>query len=144
MCDILVVDDEKGFASDVRDALLSDRDRPDYNVVEAHTFDDAVHAINGTDFDVVVVDVSLSTTCEPNTRGLELLEYVRDLRPHAKVIVMTQFGQLNAGPRAMRLGAFAFVFKHWPGVDAVTLVKEQVKLALDCLDAGVDNAHAAA
>ncbi len=78
-------------------------------------------------YDVVVTDMSMD---DPNA-GLKVLHaaFARDL--FAEVIVMTAYGNVANAVECMRHGAFDYVEKNEPGVDAYEVLAAKVDRALD-------------
>jgi DNA-binding NtrC family response regulator len=99
---VLVVEDEPRL----RELLV--RAIPDmgFPVVGARTAEDALRALAGKPFAIMVVDLNL-----PGMDGLTLIEKVRQTSPQMQVIVMTGFGDLESAKRAIRLDIVDFLTK---------------------------------
>jgi len=102
MATILVIDDEPGIRSTVRD-ILED---------EGHRVLVAEDAVVGLDLmeaerpDLVVLDVWL-----PRMGGLDALGEMRRRRPDLEVLVVSGHGTIDMAVRALKLGAFDFIEK---------------------------------
>lgn len=98
-------------------------------VSTASTADEGVQVIGSVvePFDVVVTDMSME---DPNA-GLEVLHaaFGRDL--FAEVIVMTAYGNVANAVECMRRGAFDYIEKNTPGVDAYEMLAIKIDQALE-------------
>jgi two-component system response regulator PilR (NtrC family) len=77
-----------------------------FRVEEASDGKEAIEAINGMDFDLVVTDLKM-----PNADGLTVLNHVREVSPNTFVIVTTAFASVESAVGALRLGAQDYVLK---------------------------------
>ncbi len=67
---------------------------------------EALQLLKTSPADIVVTDMKM-----PKMDGLELLKQIRDLYPDIFVIVVTGFGSVDNAVRAMKLGAYDYLFK---------------------------------
>lgn len=122
---VLVIDDEEAVLRSIRRRL----ERAGYEVQEAADAIEGVKRImdDPSPFDAVITDMSMDS---PDS-GLRVLHaaFSRDL--FAAVIVMTAFGNVANAVECMRRGAFDYIEKNNPGVDAYELLTEKLELALD-------------
>jgi signal transduction histidine kinase len=98
---LLVVDDDQ----DIRDfmgMILGDFG----HVTVAGSYEEAVSVCTTQRYDIYMFDYRL-----PGHTGLELLDYVRSLDSHAKVIMVTGFGDKQVLIESLRRGAFDFLEK---------------------------------
>lgn len=99
---ILVVDDDAAMR-----ALLVDELRHEgYQVTDAADGAEAVLACRGAVFDVILMDKNM-----PGPSGLDLLPGFRRICPHARIIMMTAFGDVPSYVEAAEKGAADFLFK---------------------------------
>ncbi len=75
-------------------------------VAVAHTVADGLSRAAATDFDVAIIDLQL-----PDCSGLDAIARLRELRPHARVIVLTAHPRAALAERALAEGAVAFLAK---------------------------------
>lgn len=117
---VLVVDDHPI----IRDGLIRVLRRAERVCVEgeASNADEALAQVRRTDFDLVVLDVSL-----PGRSGLDLLRDFRRLRPSMPVLVLSVHAEDELAVRAIRAGASAYLRKDCPVRELV----EAVELLLD-------------
>ena len=101
---ILLIDDEEML----RLAVARTLELEGYRVLQATTAYAglALLAEHAADISVVLSDVKL-----PDGRGLDLLPRYRALAPLAEVVLMTAFGTIADGVRAMKEGAFDYLAK---------------------------------
>jgi DNA-binding NtrC family response regulator len=125
VCRVLVIDDEEGVLNAVRRRL----ERNGYAVSTSGNAAEAIQLIASADkaFDVVVTDMSMDN---PNS-GLDVLNaaFSRDL--FAEVIVMTAYGNVGNAVECMRRGAFDYIEKNSPGVDAYEILTMKIEQAMD-------------
>ena len=117
---VLVVDDHPI----IRDGLIRVLRRADgvYVEGEAGNAEEALALVRRTDFDLVVLDVSL-----PGRSGLDLLRDLRRLRPALPVLVLSVYAEDEFAVRAIRAGADGYLRKDCPVGELI----EAVQLLLD-------------
>lgn len=122
---VLVIDDEE----DVRSSVARRLNREGYEVIAVGSASEGLEQIQHATppFDVVVTDMSMD---DPQA-GLRVLNaaFARDL--FAEVIVMTAYGNVTNAVECMRRGAFDYIEKNSPGVDAYEVLVLKVQQALD-------------
>jgi len=100
---ILIIDDEEKF----RQLLSRIISLEGFHVLEAATIGQGLKIMQQEkNIDLVLTDVKL-----PDGNGIDLLEKIRALHPLCEVIVMTAFGTIHDGVKAMKLGAFDYFTK---------------------------------
>jgi two-component system response regulator HydG len=107
---LLLLDDEPEVLRALR--RLLDPEKHDI-----HTFGDsaeALAAVEGTDFDLAIVDLVL-----PGVDGIEVCGRIKAQRPETEVIVMSGHGSIEVAVSAMRAGAYDFLSKPFPHPDVV-------------------------
>lgn len=122
---VLVIDDEEDVLKAVRRRL----EREGYEVDTAPSSVEGIKLIGGGErpFDVIVTDMSME---DPDS-GLRVLQaaFSRDLL--AEVIVMTAYGNVANAVECMRYGAYDYIEKNTPGVDAYEQLAKKIQTALD-------------
>ena len=125
MSRILVIDDEEDVLAAVRRRLQ----REGYDVKAANSSQEGIQLINESEkpFDVIVTDMSME---DPDS-GLHVLQaaFGRDL--FAEVIVMTAYGNVANAVECMRRGAFDYIEKNTPGVDAYEMLALKIEQAME-------------
>jgi two-component system response regulator HydG len=112
---ILLVDDDATLA----DTLAIGLRRRGIEVAARTSAAEAMQALEGEDFDVVITDLNMR-----GMGGIELCEHVIANRPDVPVVVLTAFGNLEAAISAIRVGAYDFINKPVE-VDVLALVGER-------------------
>lgn len=110
---LLLVDDDRL----VLDAMASWLRDKGYHVAEASTCRGALTQLEQTAFDLVLTDLRLQ-----DGDGFDILNYCRQHRPAASVILMTGYATAETGIQAIRAGAFDLLTKP--------LIDEELDLAL--------------
>lgn len=125
VCRVLVIDDEEGVLQAIKRRL----ERSGYNVSTSSNAAEAIQEITDAAkaFDVIITDMSMDN---PNS-GLDVLNaaFARDL--FAEVIVMTAYGNVGNAVECMRRGAFDYIEKNTPGVDAYEVLTIKLDQAMD-------------
>jgi len=101
---VLVVDDHSLLRTGVANIINQE---PDLAVVaEAANGRDAVEAFLACRPDVVLMDLRM-----PEMEGVEAVRRIRDIDPHARVIVLTTYDADEDIARALQAGAKAYILK---------------------------------
>jgi two-component system, NtrC family, nitrogen regulation response regulator NtrX len=99
---LLIVDDEKGIRSAMRDILEFE----DYEVDEAPNGEQGLKMIKDENYDVVLCDIKM-----PAMDGLEMLSQAGTLGKHTQFIMVSAFSDAETINKATQLGAFDFIPK---------------------------------
>lgn len=99
---ILVVDDDP----EMRALLLDELRNEGFEVVEAADGAEAVLAVRGREFDVILMDKNM-----PGPSGLDLIPGFRRTCPRSRIIMMTAFGDVSSYVEAAEKGAVEYLFK---------------------------------
>jgi CheY-like chemotaxis protein/predicted regulator of Ras-like GTPase activity (Roadblock/LC7/MglB family) len=99
---VLVVDDEENLNWSLVNSLRKDQ----YAADGAQTGEEALRLMASQAYDVVISDVKM-----PGMDGFELLQWLRQNRPHTRVIMMTAFGSPTTRADALRGGVIAYLEK---------------------------------
>jgi DNA-binding NtrC family response regulator len=113
---ILVVDDERNIRNNLGMVLEAEG----YKVDTVSNGDDALRRVKEGHYDIVFVDIQM-----PKMDGLELLRYLRGLRPKMPVVMLTAYGTVSRAVEAMKLGAVDFIEKPFDP-KAVLLLCEEI------------------
>jgi two-component system response regulator AtoC len=112
---ILIVDDDPAMCELLDEGL----GRRGFETTSRTSADEALRAIGGEEFDVVVTDLNMRAM-----NGLELCERIVSNRRDLPVVVITAFGSLESAIGAIRAGAYDFITKPFE-LDAVALALER-------------------
>ncbi len=99
---ILVVDDERNIRNNLRMVL----ETAGHMVDTAGDGEEALVKCKEQHYEITFVDLKM-----PRMGGLELLRYLRGLRPKMAVVVLTAYGTVASAVEAMKLGAVDFLEK---------------------------------
>ena len=112
---ILVVDDERNIRNNLGMVLEAEG----YKVDTVSNGDDAILRVKEGRYDIAFVDIQM-----PKMDGLELLGYLRGLRPKMPVVMLTAYGTVNRAVEAMKLGAVDFLEKPFDPKNILVLCEE--------------------
>jgi two-component system, NtrC family, response regulator AtoC len=99
---VLLVEDEAALRSAISEQLSDEG----FHVVEAHSGEEALRALEQFAFDLVLTDLRL-----PGVGGAGVLEAARERYPEIAVIVMTGYGTVRDAVAAIKHGAADFITK---------------------------------
>ena len=100
---ILIIDDEEKF----RQLLSRIIELEGFEILLAADAKGGLKLLNQEkNIDLVLTDVKL-----PDDNGIDLLQKIKVLNPHCEIIVMTAYGTIHDGVKAMKLGAFDYFTK---------------------------------
>lgn len=102
MARILVVDDEEDLRFTLGKFLLNEG----YEVVYAGSYAEAMEALSGTNFDLIISDIILG-----DKTGINILQEVKERNLASPVIMMTGQPSIDTAAEALRLGAFDYIPK---------------------------------
>ncbi len=99
---ILIVEDE----TSLRELLTKILGLEGFKVFSAATVKEGIDIIKNDDIYLVITDVML-----PDENGIEFTKWIKSNHPVIEVIIMTAFGNVKDGVKAMKLGAFDYITK---------------------------------
>ncbi len=99
---VLVVDDDRDLAATIEDILTS----RGHAVTVSRDGETAVSLFRSQPFDLCFMDVAL-----PGSNGVECFLQIRQLRPEARVVMMTGYSVEDLLARALAAGALAVLHK---------------------------------
>jgi signal transduction histidine kinase len=99
---VLIVDDEESL----RVALAQAFKLEGYRVTTAAAAQEAIEAMRGAPFEVVITDLML-----PDMDGIALTERARLMQPGALVVLMTGQGTIDSAVKALKGGAYDYILK---------------------------------
>lgn len=112
---ILVVDDERNIRRNLSMVL----EATGYQVDMAGDGEEALAKSREQHYDIALVDLQM-----PKMGGLDLLRYLRSLRPEMAVVILTAYGSVTRAVEAMKLGAVDFLEKPFDPKIIQLLVEE--------------------
>ncbi|MFT4566558.1 MAG: two-component system nitrogen regulation response regulator NtrX [Saprospiraceae bacterium] len=99
---ILIVDDDRGIRSTLRDILEFEK----YDVFEAVDGLDAMVKIKQKDYDVVILDIKM-----PKMDGMDVIQRIQNTKPDLPVVMISGHGNIDTAVEAVKKGAFDFIQK---------------------------------
>jgi two-component system chemotaxis response regulator CheY len=112
---VLVVDDAAFMRMMIRDILTGDG----YVVREAVNGLDAVKKYTEQRADLVTLDITM-----PEMNGLDALRAIREVDPHARVLMVSSMGQQQMILEALESGAMDFIVKPFQPTKVLETVKK--------------------
>ncbi len=122
---ILIADDQ----ADVLEALRLLLKPEGYDVRAASSPAGVMTALEGDDFDVVLIDLNYARDTTSGAEGLDLLARIRELDATLPVVLMTAWGTIELAVEGMRRGARDFVQKPWDNARLLAALTTQVELS---------------
>lgn len=134
---ILIIDDEERL----RHLLARIIGLEGYVVSEAANAKAGLKLLEKEDFHLVISDVKL-----PDANGVELTATIKSLYPYIEIIVLTAFGTIQDGVKAIKNGAFDYITKGDDNEKIIPLVskamdKAQLQYKLHTLEKKIAGQH---
>lgn len=105
---LLVVDDEESICFSMSEYFS----QHGFKVDTARELEEAERLIKSTDYKVIIQDLRLGLTRQPD--GLEIIKLVHKRNPDTRIVVLTSYGSTEAEESARHAGADAFLRKPKP------------------------------
>ncbi|HEY6978450.1 MAG TPA: response regulator, partial [Chitinophagaceae bacterium] len=102
MNSILLIDDEEKIRSLLKRIITLEG----YTIFEAGTLKIAKNVLEREHVDVVLCDVKL-----PDGNGVDFVKDIKPIYPSVEIILLTAYGNISDGVRAMKNGAFDYIIK---------------------------------
>ncbi|HVV53972.1 MAG TPA: sigma-54 dependent transcriptional regulator [Mucilaginibacter sp.] len=118
---LLIIDDEERL----RHLLARILQLEGYDVVTASTGREGLKRLEHEVINLVLSDVKL-----PDINGIDLTKKIKETWPAAEIIVLTAFGTISDGVKAMKLGAFDYITKGDDNEKVIPLVSKAMDKAL--------------
>jgi len=115
---ILIVDDEEDLCRVLTNILKQDG----YEVLAAHTGEDALAVIRRQPLDLILLDLRLS-----GMGGMEILQIIKQKGLNIQVIIMTAYGTPEGREEAKDLGVFEFIDKPFPVEEMLKVVRRALE-----------------
>jgi two-component system NtrC family response regulator len=118
---LLIIDDEERLRSLLARILQLEG----YDVLEAANGKEAIKKLQHDVIPVVISDVKL-----PDINGIELTGQIKAAWPATEIIVLTAFGTINDGVKAIKGGAFDYITKGDDNEKIIPLVSKAMDKAM--------------
>ena len=119
MNNILIIDDEAGIRSILKDVLQDEN----YNVLLAEDGYKGLDVLNTEPVDLVILDVWL-----PNMGGIEVLKRIKEEYGDVEVVMISGHANINLAVKAVKMGAFDFLEKPLSLEKIITVVRNALEL----------------
>jgi DNA-binding NtrC family response regulator len=106
---ILIADDQ----ADILDALRMLLGDEGYEVTPARSPGEALERLEGSEFDLAILDLNYTRDTTSGQEGLDLMERIRAIDPTLPVLVVTAWSSVSGAVEAMRRGARDYIEKPW-------------------------------
>jgi len=117
---LLIIDDEERL----RNLMARILQLEGYDVATASTAREGLKKLQHEPVNVVLSDVKL-----PDINGIELTEQIKKNWPATEIIVLTAFGTINDGVKAIKVGAFDYITKGDDNERIIPLVSKAMDKA---------------
>lgn len=115
---VLIIDDEEKL----RTLLARIISLEGFDVLQADDCKSALKKLAQTDIDVVLCDVKL-----PDGNGVDLSKEIKDKYPLLEVILLTAYGNIPDGVRAIKNGAFDYITKGDDNNKIIPLINRAIE-----------------
>jgi two-component system NtrC family response regulator len=115
---VLIIDDE----NELRNLLVKLLRLEGYITYDAETGMSGLSLLKKEDVSIVITDVKL-----PDTNGIDLIIKIKEINPLCEIIVLTAYGTIEDGVRAIKEGAFDYITKGDEDNKIVPLVNRAIE-----------------
>lgn len=84
--------------------------------------------LNNDTYDLILLDMNFSKDITSGKEGFYWLEQILEKDPHAVVILITAFGDVEMAVKALKEGATDFVLKPWQNEKLIATLSSAIKL----------------
>ncbi|MDC7126949.1 MAG: response regulator, partial [Spirochaetales bacterium] len=119
MANILIIDDEPGIRTVLRDIYEDEA----YTVFDAGDGLQGLELLKTTDIQLVVLDVWL-----PNIGGIDVLKKIKESWPDVEVIIISGHANIDLAVKAVKYGAFDFLEKPLSLDKILTLTRNAIAM----------------
>jgi two-component system response regulator PilR (NtrC family) len=115
---IHIIDDEKIIHEVLEDLLVSEG----YKCELSSNGQEALKKHETESFDLVLLDLLM-----PGMKGIEVLQRIRKIDPHAVVIIITAYASVESAITAMKKGAFDYIQKPFQHDELLITIRRAIK-----------------
>ena len=123
---ILVVDDDEDVLQTARMFLKQHFGTIDLMSDPQHL----LSQISRVKYDAILLDMNFRKGINDGEAGFYWLERILEFDPHASVILITAYGEIDLAVQAMKKGAVDFVLKPWKNQKLLATVTSAINLSL--------------
>lgn len=119
MIRVLIADDHTMIREGLKLVLSS---APDLSVVgEAENGDAVMRQLRSTDFDVLVLDLSMPG---PGRSGAQLIKQIHDEKPQLRILILSMHQESQYAIQAIKSGAAGYLTKECASVELVNAIRK--------------------
>ncbi len=115
---ILIIDDE----NDLRMLLIKLLKLEGYSTFDSETGEAGLSLLKKEDISIVISDVKL-----PDIFGIDLISKIKEINPLCEIIMLTAYGTIQDGVRAIKEGAFDYITKGDEDNKIIPLVQRAIE-----------------
>jgi two-component system invasion response regulator UvrY len=116
---ILIADHHSVVRSGLRQILVDAL--PDTSFAEAENDGETLELINRESWNLVILEIDM-----PGRNGLELLQKIKELQPHAPVLIFTVYSEEQFGVPCLKAGAHGYLVKSALPEEVVRAAKKVI------------------
>ncbi len=84
--------------------------------------------LNNDTYDVILLDMNFSKDTTSGKEGFQWLGQIKEKDPHAVVIMITAFGDVEMAVRSLKEGATDFILKPWQNEKLIATISTAIRL----------------
>lgn len=84
--------------------------------------------VNNNSYDVILLDMNFTEDTTSGKEGFHWLKQIKEIDPHAVVILITAFGDVEMAVQALKEGATDFILKPWQNEKLLATLSAAIKL----------------
>lgn len=115
---ILVIDDESIVGLSCQKCLIPEG----YDVDSVESGKEGLDMIRDREYDLVITDLKM-----PDIDGLELLKIVLEIKPGARVIMITGYSTVKNAVKAIKMGAYNYMEKPFTPDELLEAVQDALE-----------------
>jgi two-component system response regulator HydG len=82
--------------------------------------------LNNYEFDLILLDMNFTQDVNTGREGFLWLDKILDLKPEAKVVLFTAYGDVEMAVKSIKLGAKDFVIKPWENDKLLSTIQSAI------------------
>ncbi len=90
---------------------------------------EALTCLHNEDIDVFILDMNFSPDASNGREGIELMNSIRRIDPHAVIVLIAEWGNAELANAAIKAGANNFIQKPWDDLKLLATVKSAMDLS---------------
>ena len=114
---VLIVDDDRDVVSIVS-TMLEGRG---WDILAAYSGPEALEIVSSSIPDVILLDIMM-----PEMNGIEVLKKIKKMDAHARIIMITAFGDVESYLDSMELGAYEYINKPFETRELLEMIDKVV------------------